>query len=382
MWVERWKIDFSPLMLVLLLFSCASDDKSSHQNPILERHLVDFTPAEDKWGFIDDNGEVVIKAIYDDIGSFKHGLAPVNHGGVWSYIDKTGHSAFKSRFMMALSFEEQVARVRYVNGQMGLFDVKGDTICPPRYDEIYARNKDQYVVSISGKKGVINSEGHQIVDPIYTDIKIINSSLIACKLKTEYFIVHNLQDTLLTNITSIKKGGIVKTTSGWGLLNQNGSWSLQPLEKYVNLGHAGHLIVERNLQPAILNIKTQQYISIEADKLTYLNENRYAKKISGQYQLVNEKGEALHVEFFDSIYKFSEGIAAYEIQEWWGYINVQGDIVIGPTFALPWQSSEGKLRLFTREGFGFHDIDANLIIPPQFQDVRDFSDGLAAFQAN
>jgi hypothetical protein len=41
-----------------------------------------------KWGFIDTKGNMVIPAVYDSAGSFSEGLAQVKVNGKWGYIDK------------------------------------------------------------------------------------------------------------------------------------------------------------------------------------------------------------------------------------------------------------------------------------------------------
>ena len=44
----------------------------------------------DKWGYIDENGTFVLKPQFDRAGNFVCGLAPVQVGSEAYYIDKTG----------------------------------------------------------------------------------------------------------------------------------------------------------------------------------------------------------------------------------------------------------------------------------------------------
>ncbi len=43
-----------------------------------------------KCGFMDENGQEVIAAKFDDIWAFYNGLAPVKVAQGWGFIDKTG----------------------------------------------------------------------------------------------------------------------------------------------------------------------------------------------------------------------------------------------------------------------------------------------------
>lgn len=48
-----------------------------------------------KWGFIDPDGNVVIKCQYDDVTDFTdEGLADVCINGTWQIIDKTGNLVY------------------------------------------------------------------------------------------------------------------------------------------------------------------------------------------------------------------------------------------------------------------------------------------------
>ena len=46
--------------------------------------------VENKWGYIDRTGKMVISPQFDDADSFEGGLAKVKIGDEFGYIDKTG----------------------------------------------------------------------------------------------------------------------------------------------------------------------------------------------------------------------------------------------------------------------------------------------------
>ncbi|EQC2648382.1 WG repeat-containing protein, partial [Campylobacter coli] len=51
-----------------------------------------------KWGFIDKNGEFVIKPKFDSIWSFREGLAKVGLNGKYGLIDKSGKIVIEPKF--------------------------------------------------------------------------------------------------------------------------------------------------------------------------------------------------------------------------------------------------------------------------------------------
>ena len=67
---------------------------------------------DDKWGFVDKKGNLVIKAQFDDIDeSFAEGLAAVKVGGKWGFINKRGEFVVKPKFDRAYSFYHGTASV-------------------------------------------------------------------------------------------------------------------------------------------------------------------------------------------------------------------------------------------------------------------------------
>jgi hypothetical protein len=90
--------------------------------------LVPFEKA-DKWGFKDATGKTVIDPIYDEVGAFSSGLAPVNlgaetnpsvinprfsskEGGKWGYVDVRGKLVVPITLDYAHEFSNGLGRVR------------------------------------------------------------------------------------------------------------------------------------------------------------------------------------------------------------------------------------------------------------------------------
>ncbi len=57
-----------------------------------------------KWGFVDAKGEIVIEPQYSDAKSFSNGLAAVATNGMWGYISSNGEYRIKTQFTDCLPF--------------------------------------------------------------------------------------------------------------------------------------------------------------------------------------------------------------------------------------------------------------------------------------
>jgi hypothetical protein len=97
-----------------------------------------------RWGFVDRRGRLVIPAEFEDgwasppgglrggepIGSFKEGLAAVYKDGAWRFIDKSGRAALPGRFAKVAGSGFRDGVVEVGGTTMGYIDRTGRTIWP------------------------------------------------------------------------------------------------------------------------------------------------------------------------------------------------------------------------------------------------------------
>ena len=88
-----------------------------------------------KIGFANMEGDIIIKPIYDFALPFKSGYAEVNHGGHLKQVDE-----YQS----------------IVGGKWGLINTKGEYVLQPIYDRIYSINSNKVKVVENGIEREIN----------------------------------------------------------------------------------------------------------------------------------------------------------------------------------------------------------------------------------
>lgn len=83
---------------------------------------------QDKWGFIDTMGQIVIPLAFEDVNraGFHEGLCAVKINGKWGYINSKGKIVIEPKFDSARSFSEGFAVVQY-DGLLGFVDKYGIT---------------------------------------------------------------------------------------------------------------------------------------------------------------------------------------------------------------------------------------------------------------
>ena len=88
-----------------------------------------------KYGFVDENGDVVVEPIYDYATSFEGGYASVEKDDKWGFIDTKGN------VVIPLEYEGSSTATDYFqvekDGFWGGIDLKGETVVPFRYTQSY-----------------------------------------------------------------------------------------------------------------------------------------------------------------------------------------------------------------------------------------------------
>jgi len=100
--------------------------------------LVTVGAGEDeRYGYVNMEGEFVIEAKFEDALVFDEGLAPVKLGGKWGFIDAAGRMVIEPQFPDYSEFCEGLASMRVgdgVTGKYGYIDMTGKFVIEPQFD--------------------------------------------------------------------------------------------------------------------------------------------------------------------------------------------------------------------------------------------------------
>ena len=115
-----------------------------------------------KWGFVNNTGQEVIPVKYDDAFDFSEGLALVSLNNKYGFIDKTGKIIIPMKYDYAFNFSEGLARVE-LNKKWGFVNDTDQEIIPIRYDEASDFSEGLASVEFNNKYGFIDKAGKIIV---------------------------------------------------------------------------------------------------------------------------------------------------------------------------------------------------------------------------
>jgi hypothetical protein len=120
-----------------------------------------------KWGFIDQNGEMIIDAIYSEAYNFNEGIATVVLNGKFGFINSKGEIAIETKYVDAGDFNEGLAAVNS-KGKWGFINKKGEEIIPFEFSAVRDFHEGLAAVQKGGKVGYIKQNGDFQIDPEFS----------------------------------------------------------------------------------------------------------------------------------------------------------------------------------------------------------------------
>ncbi len=388
------------------------------------------------YGFINQKGEEIIKAQYRNAGEFSEGLAPVRLEGTFGYIDEKGSYAVESKFDIAYPFVEGKAKV-YIDGKGYLIDKKGTILLQHPYQDIFNTVGNRYIVeTIRGKKGLVDEKGDIILDTLYKNTTPLNDDLFAAikqngiNRSSRQVLVYDkngkqvFENLDIEQIQPFKDGVAYVELLESGdevFINEQGEvqfeipnkWVLSTEREHFNDGKAiiDIYIVDRDTIKiwssrnkytikGIIDTKgTLLFSNKDWREITaYKNNRAFAENSKGNWLLIDEKGEPVSNELYESVYfngsdygypsPFYDEVAIVEKDDELMAIDYNGDLVAGPIYLdfdyddlffkdgiLYIQSyNDNKEERISSYLYGFWDWKNNLLMKPTFPILESVSE--------
>lgn len=232
-------------------------------------------------GFIDTNGEIVIRMEFDDAESFSEGFAQVKIGNSWGYINRKGKVVIEPIYEKTFPFSEGVAAVKEKNGKWGFINQRGDYVIQPQFSDVGSFSEG--LAPADG--GYVSKEGKFRITPQYISSSMFKEGRALVSNRELEYGQSAIIDTLGNIIKVIKKIPIQMMYS------------------------EGRIAIEGN------NGKGQGY----ADR----------------------NGNTVILPNYDNACDFHEGLARISINERWGYIDTLGRTIIDPNYFFACDFREG-----------------------------------------
>jgi hypothetical protein len=296
---------FSTLLLAMILVAGCRQTTRPHLFPIVENNRV---------GFIDTSGQVVIKPVFRSAGEFSEGLAAERLNGTYGYIDETGKFVIQPQFDYAEPFSDGLAIV-YKDGQPYFINKQGQKA----FDFIFSsaepfENGRAKVKTANDAFGFIDKHGKLLIDTIFLKINPFIQGMAVVN-----GINHRTYDD--------KKNGIKKNNEV-GVIDTLGHFII-PYGKYEDIGdfENGYFKIEIPKQPwDTIEGNTRQTGFIDkTGKLVLAKDHKNSTWITGNMH------DGLAKIYLYKYWVPEEKGTSSSINSYQGFINLKGEITINDT---------------------------------------------------
>ncbi len=238
--------------------------------------------ANEKVGYVNSKGVVVVKPFYELPGSIIFGgYAKVQLGTLFGFIDSTGQVVLPIKYEALGWFFSDIMPAKE-NGQWHYIDTKG-TVLSKKYDKAEDFESKYAQVGLKNKKGVVDRSGKEIVPPIYDFVAPLKECIIA--KRGEKF---GLLDTLgqekvpfiYDSFTNLGYWGGLKVCQDdkCGLIGSDGT-KITPLKyQFINAFPEGVAIVHIENRYGMIDKTGIELLPVEYKKIERLRENLFVIK--------------------------------------------------------------------------------------------------------
>jgi gliding motility-associated-like protein len=114
--------------------------------------------ANNKWGFVDKNGNPVNNTFYTDVRNFINHLAAANNNNKWGFINEQGRVIIPFEYDIVFDFNEAVTAA-FKNNKWFLINKQAVIIKPLDIDVFYGFKNGKARIAKQGRNGFINTQG-------------------------------------------------------------------------------------------------------------------------------------------------------------------------------------------------------------------------------
>ena len=242
--------------------------------------------ASGKWGFVDQQGNIVVPFQYDWVWPFSEGLAAVKLKNKWGYINQRNETVTPFQYSDAGSFKEGLARVE-MNDKFGYIDKYGKTVTPCKYDLGADFCEGLASVLLNDRYGFIGKSGETVIPFKYDWADSFHDGLALVKLDTKYGFVDNRGNVVIPLrydfAFSFNKGlASVRINDVHGYINTNGDWFASEIEgrQWLEQNPRFSLYVKRYVEFRINVWQKKGEFEKTSDWQTRVNESTRNRKIA------------------------------------------------------------------------------------------------------
>ena len=340
----------------------------------------------EEWGYIDESGKLITSARFDEAGDFCEGLARVSGDGGYGFIGRDGKFVVRPQFREASDFSRGVALVRLPD-RWGYIDRAGKVIVKPRFDTTLEFADGMARVELKGKWGYVDASGRVAIAARFTQAKNFSDGLAEVYDGRGTLVIDRTGKPIgaaLDRLTTPFSEGLAAVENDeclTGYIDRAGRIAIRP--RFTSAGSFSEGLAAVEVEGRERLIDTAGRVLAEFDHILPFGPNGLAAVCrNGKWGYIDRTGKLRIPLLFDDARDFAEDLAPVAVGKKSGYIDARGAFVIGPVFDEAEGFSDGLAAVSVAGKWGFVDRTGKLVVAPRYESAGAFRDGLAPVRSN
>lgn len=251
-----------------------------------------------KYGFSNAAGEEIIAPVYDSVGNFVFGCAPVRLKNKYGYLfanGKTSPLKYDSVWLRRGTYRQRPLLLTRLKGKIGLLDSAGKEIIRPQYEELRENMEGYTLVVENGQYGLVNAKGKLVLKPLYDNVGLVAHDHTVVYLDGK------------CGRVDLKKGKLLMT----------------PYEK-VGPFMEGLAWVRQDGKYGFINPRGELVIPMVYDWAGNYNEGLAAVSSGGKYGFIDKKNMMVIPRKYDQAFVYRDGKGLVRLNGLTGYVDKEG----------------------------------------------------------
>jgi sporulation protein YlmC with PRC-barrel domain len=387
----------------------------------LSETLKPIKTNNQKWGYINDDGDLEIKAEFDEAGSFKNGIAIVCKNNLCGFMNKNGKKITDLVYELPDYRIRSAALLAKKDGKFGYLDAEGNVLISLIYDELFEYN---FIIKAKkeGKWGFIN-KNEIVVIPLNNDfIEDFDKNKLEFRFQNKDkigWLDKNGQERIAVTLESwadeivVLDDGIsrIKVNNYYGLVQKNGKW-IVPIryendfifdefgkaivrenQRWGMIYKGGNVVlptiyqekfqfnkkqlacVRNNGKYGIVNYDGKVIIPTIYDRYIYSDYEFWTVQKDGQFGMINKNGKIVIPIEYEKVFSYLNDLALVKKSGKWGYINAANQIAIPFEYEVLNSFIDGRALAKKGNYWGMINLDNTIILSFEYDNLISESDG-------
>ncbi len=364
--------------------------------------MKDGVLLDEKYGFANSEGQILLKPEYNEIGQFKDGLAYINKGDMYGYINDKIEIIIPCKFKAVGSFNndgytwvcdggkpDKENPSKFVDGKIGIYDRTGKILIPVKYASVgiylpfqRKENKEkEKKLSLPVRTVLTESGSHHL----YAKYFIRCNKFSDLKEGAVGFWMSNNSDGIKNGITDLNGNILIPEnkyqhawypTDGLAMIQLKKGWCQY---NYLDMS-TGKLLLDENSADgwAFKN----GYAVIRRPDIPVKKGEKAAKNY--YYSIIDTNGYTVSNQYGD-IFPENYGVHVVKNGSVFGLIGADGHLILDVNNYAIYPPAENRLllrRVSEKDQIGYVDLNGQWVIQPQYVSGYSFKHGWAAVKSD